>query len=259
MNSMKRLKSAAIPLAAMCLAPLACLAQDSQGTLYRVVTAVVKHGLTAKFEQGVKQVNAYLQSHGDTTSHTTFEVMYGPDEGNIVLLIPFKWEDEDNPPSYADGAGQLVAKSVSPYLSSAHTVLVRELPNLGNPPAANAAVQKYYEVVDLTVKPGKMDDFLAALGQLSAASLKSNPGPNPVLIYRTVAGGDADEITVAIGHPDFADFGRPAGKSNIEVLTEAYGGAAALAIENSLSNSIASVHITIARYRPDLSFTASGQ
>jgi hypothetical protein len=257
MNSIKPLKLAAIPLAALCLAPLSCLAQSNQGALVEVVTLVVRPGMTAKFEQGMKQVATYAQSHGDTTGWSTYEIMYGPDEGNITILIPFKWESVDNPPSYEAGLGQTVTKSVGPYLSSFHTELVRELSNLSSPPAANSAAQKYWEVLDLRLAPGKADTFLATVRQLAEAEKKFNPSPNPVELYETVAGGDADDVTVAIGHPNFADFGHE-GKSNIEVLTQAYGAPAALAIESALSNTIASEYVTIVRYRPDLSLTTSG-
>jgi hypothetical protein len=258
MNAIKPLKFAAIPLAALCLAPLSCLAQNNQGALVEVYTLVVKPGMTAKVEQGMKQVAAYAQSHGDTTGWSSFETMYGPDDGNIDVLVPFKWENLDNPPSYATGLGQAIMKNVEPYLSSSHSRLMRMLPNLSSPPAANSAPQKFWEVIDLRIEPGKADTFLATVRQLAEAEKKFNPSPNPVEIYETVAGGDADDVTVAIGHPDAADFGHE-GKSNIEVLTQAYGSPAALAIENALSNTIASEQVTIVRYRADLSLTPNGQ
>lgn len=257
MNTIKPLKVVAIPLAALCLAPLSCLAQSNQGALVEVVTLVVKPGMTTKLEQGMKQVAAYAQSHGDTTGWSSFEIMYGPDEGNIDILVPFKWENVDNPPSYSTGLGQAILKNVEPYLFSSHSELMRMLPNLSSLSAANSAPQKFWEVIDLRIKPGKAGDFLATVGQLAEAEKKFNAGPNPVEIYETVAGGDADDVTVAIGHPNFADFAHQ-GKSNIEVLTQAYGAPAALAIENLLSNSIASEQVTIARYRPDLSLTPGG-
>jgi hypothetical protein len=255
MNFIKPLHVAAIPLAALCLAPLSCLAQGNQGSLVEVYTLVVKPGMTAKFEQGMKQVAAYAQSHGDTTGWSAFEIMYGANVGNIDILVPFKWENVDSPPSYETGLGQAITKNVDPYLASFRSSLMRQLPNLGNPAAANSG-QKFWEVIDVRIRPGKADDFLAAVGQLSEAEKKFNAGPNPVEIFETVAGGDADDVTVAIGHPSFADFGHQ-GKSNIEVLTQAYGAPAALSIENSLSNTIASEQVTIARYRPDLSLTTN--
>ena len=173
--------------------------------------------------------------------------MYGPEGGNIDILIPFKWENEDNPPSYEPGLQEVIAKSVRPYLSLVRTQLVRELPNLGNHPAAGALPQKYYELIDLRIKPGRMNDFMAAVGPLSAAEQKFNQGPNPVLIYTTVAGGDANDVTVAIGHPSFADLGQQ-GKSDIEVLTAAYGGPAASSVMHSLEDTIATEEVTIARY-----------
>jgi hypothetical protein len=252
MKSIKLAKSASIPLIALCCAPLACIAQSDQGTVYEVVTVVVKPGMTAKFEQGMKELDAYARSHGDTTGWSSFEIMYGPEDGNIDILVPFKWENQDNPPSYEAGLQEAINKNVRPYASSSHTELVRELPNLGNHPASSGPPKKYYEVIDLKIKPGRMNDFMAAVGQLSTAEQKFNPGPNPVEIYTTVAGGDANEVTVAIGHPTFADIGQQ-GKSDIEVLTSAYGGQAASSIMHELEDTIATEEVTIARYRPELS------
>ncbi len=257
MTSIKQLKLAAISLTSLCLAPLSCLAQAEQAALYEVVHAVAKPGMTAKLEEGLKQVNAYAGSHGDTTGTGVFEVLYGPDEGNLEILIPFKWENEDNPPSYEAGLGQSIAKNVEPYLTSAHTQLVRQMPNLGNRPA-NATPSKYYELLNLKIRPARMDAFLAAVGQLSTAEQKFNPSPNPVIVYTTVAGGDADAVAVAIGHPNFADFGHQQ-KSATEVLTAAYGAPAAHAILDALDETIANEQVTIVKYRPDLSFTPSGQ
>src|SRR5579863_6745450 len=121
MISIKQVEFAAISLTSLCIAPLSCLAQAEQGALYEVVHAVAKPGMTAKLEEGLKQVNAYAGSHGDTTGTGVFEVLYGPDEGNLEILIPFKWENEDNPPSYEAGLEQSIAKNVEPYVTSAHT------------------------------------------------------------------------------------------------------------------------------------------
>jgi hypothetical protein len=235
MTSIKQFKLAAISLTSLCLAPLSCLAQAEQAALYEVVHAVAKPGMTSKLE----------------------EVMYGPDEGNLEILIPFKWENEDNPPSYEAGLGQSIARNFEPYVTSAHTQLVRQMPNLGNRPA-NATPSKYYELLNLKIRPARMDAFLAAVGQLSTAEQKFNPSPNPVLVYTTVAGGDADAVAIAIGHPNFADFGHQQ-KSATEVLTSAYGAPAAHAILDALDETIANEQVTILKYRPELSFTPGGQ
>ncbi len=258
MNRAKLLKRTALPLAAMCLAPLACLAQTSTGTTDLVVTETPKPDMTAKYEQGVKDVDAYAQSHGDTTGSAAFAVVTGPQRGTIVILSPFRWADADHPPSYEAGLQREIAKNIDPYLATPYRLsFVQSLPNLGNPGQANGGPDKYYEVITLQIKPGKMNDFLAAVTQISSAEQKNNPSPNPVIFYQLLFGGDASEITVAIGHPNLADFGR-AGKSIDEVLRETYGGDVATSVMVSLDGSIASEENEIVEYRPDLSFTPSG-
>ena len=255
---MSSIKLLTVPLAALCFAPLACLAQGNQGTLYEVISVVVKPGMTAKFEQGMKQLSAYAQSHGDTNGTAAFEVMFGANAGNIIILVPFKWESLDHPPDYEAGLDQAIAKDVEPYLSSVHTSLARSMPKLGNPPAANATPETCYEVIQVEVKPGKMDDFMASLAQITEAEHKANSQTNPVIVYEEESGGDAYEVTVAIGHPDFADFGRPPAKSNFEALSAAYGVPAARSTMSALYGSIASEQNFIVRYRSELSFTPGG-
>lgn len=258
MNRAKSLKLAVLPLTALCFSPLVCLAQGNSPSLFEVITEVVKPGMTAKFEHGVKDVDAYAQSHGDTTGTSAFEVIDGPQDGNIIILVPFHWADRDHPGAYSAGLDQVAVKEVEPYLSSAQGGITEILPNLGTAAPANTPPEKYYELIQLEIKPGKMDDFLAAVRQISDAERKVNPQSSPVSFFAEVSGGDANQITVSIGHPDFADFGRP-GKSILQVLREAYGEDSASTVWRALNDSIASEHNTIIQYRPDLSFTPSGQ
>lgn len=259
MNPTKLLKSTVIPLAAMCLAPLACLAQASPGTTYLVITETPKSDMTAKFEQGVKDVDAYARSHGDTTGSGAFYVVTGPQRGTLVILSPFQWAQQDRPASYEAGLDSVITKNVLPYLASPYGLsFVQVLPNIGNPGPANATPEKYYEVITLRIKPGRMGDFLAAVSQISSAERKENPSSNPVIFYQLLFGGDANGITVAIGHPNLADFA-PTGKSMDDVLREAYGGEVTSSIVSALDNSIASEENEIVEYRPDLSFTPGGQ
>lgn len=259
MKFTKPLKFAAIPFAAMCLAPLACFAQGSPGNTIEVISLMPKPGMTAKFEQGVKEVNAYAQSHGATPGTQAFEVRTGPDAGEIDILLPFNWAEQDHPPSYMAGLNSTVVKSVVPYTSYVRNSLMELLPNLGSPAPASAPTTKYFEVIEFVIKPERMGAFLAAVRQITDAEHTKNPqATNPVYIYAERSGGDANAITVAIGHPSMADFARPE-KSISEVLREAYGEDEGTVAWNAFENSIASEHNFIAQFRPDLSFTPNGQ
>lgn len=261
MNYTKLLQSAALPLAALCLAPLTCLAQGNSPQLFDVTTLVIKPGMTAKFEQGAKDALAYLQSHGATNRTAAFEVRTGPQAGTIVILSPFHWDQFDHPPAYEAGFGQLIDNKVAPYLSSlqgAH--IIETVPELSGPAQPNAAPEKWYAVVTIEIRPGKMNDFLAAAQVLGAAHTKAgdpSPSPNSFLVYRNVS-GDSNEVILAVGRPSAADFGRPRGKSNLQVLQQVFG-SAGTSIERAVTDSIESENIAFDEYRPDLSFIPSGQ
>lgn len=257
MSPTQLLKRAALPVAAMCLAPLACLAQGSRSNTYQIIAITPKPGMTAKFEQGVKAVNAYAHSHGDTVGNEAYEVDDGPDEGQIIFLVPFRWADQDHPPSYAAGLSREVAKDVEPYSSSIQVSLSDVLPQLSNPGPANGPQMKYFEVIQYVIKPGSMGDFLAALRQISTAEHQKNPGSNPYYVYAERSGGNGGAITIAVGHPSFADFAR-AGKTPFDALDEAYG-QQSIAIWQSAGRAIASEQNEIIEYRPDLSYIPSGQ
>jgi hypothetical protein len=249
--------STMVPFAALCLAPLACFAQAAPSTITEFITQVPKPGMTAKLEDGIKAVEAYAKSQAAPTTFTTFEVMDGPQRGSIVVLTPFSWAAMDNPPSYAAGIQREVDKSVNPYLSSLLVSTAEVVPTLGIVPAANTPPAKYYQVINLDIKPGCMNDFISAVTQVTAAEHKQNPSSNAVLIYREVSGGDANRVTVAIAHPTAADFGA-AGKSIDQVLRETYGEEAAASVSRLLDGSIAHEENFVVRYRPELSYTPSG-
>ncbi|MGH8150159.1 MAG: hypothetical protein ACRETB_09345 [Steroidobacteraceae bacterium] len=253
------LKYAVLPLAAMCLAPLACLAQGSAESTIEVLTEQPKPGMTAKFEEGVKAVDTYAQSHGDTAGTDAFEVIDGPDEGQIAVLLDFNWADQDRTPSYGAGLDRVAVQKVEPYLAWGHVTLWDLLPALSNLPPANAPAAKYYERVNLVIKPSRMGDFLTAVRQIAAVSRKGNGGPHPgyFQVYVERSGGNADAVIIAIPHVSMASFAQ-GGDSPFEMLRKAYG-EQSVAIWSSLERAIASEQDDIVRYRPDLSFIPSGQ
>ncbi len=259
MNPTQRLKYAALPFAALCLAPFACLAQGSPTPeqTYEIVTETIKPGMTAKFVQGVKAVDDYARSHGDPVGTEAYEITDGPRNGQIVILVPFNWATADQPASYEAGLDSVATKNVEPYTSSIEFQLTDVLPQYGNLAPANSPPMKYYEVEQYVIKPDKIGEFLAALTQITAAEHKENPGSNPVSVFEMRSGGNPYEITVAIGHSSIADFAKP-GKSVFEALRGAYGDDAAIAIYRSAEESIASEQNYIAQYRPDLSYVPNG-
>lgn len=258
MSPSKLLKSAAIPLAALCLAPLSVLAQGNSSATYQVFQETVKPGMTAQFVQGVKQIDAWAASHGDTNGSSAFQIVTGPQTGQFVVLSAVDWNTMDHPPSYAAGLSREATKAVDPYMASFQRSVVRVIPNVGNVPSAATPPEKYYQIISLTIKPNKMSDFVAALTRISAAESKENPSPNPFIVYDQLYGGPGGQVTIAIGHSTWADFGR-AGKPMAEVVREAYGADAATSLIRTLDRSIAITDVEIAVYRPDLSFTPGGQ
>lgn len=258
MKPLNRLKYAALPLCALGLVPLACLAQGSPEPTYEVITETIKPGMTAKVEQGIKAVDDYAQSHGDRVGSQAFQVVTGPNMGQLIILAAFNWATADQTPSYEAGLDRVVTQRVAPYLSNLVFGLTDVLPQLGNPPPAGSPPMKYYEVDQLVIEPARMSAFLTAIASVSAAERKENPSTNPVIVYRTRSGGNPNEITFAFGHPSLADFAKP-GISVLAALQKARGDDAASVINRSLSEAIASEQTFIVEYRPDLSYTPSGQ
>lgn len=258
MNPTKLLTCAALPLATLCLTPLACLAQGSPGHTYEVLTETIKPGMTAKFVQGVKAVDDYARSHADPVGTQAYGIVDGPNQGQIVVLVPFNWANEDQPASYEAGLSRVATQSVEPYTSSVVFQLADLLPQFGNPAPENSPPMKYYDVEQYVIKPDKMGSFLAAVAQITAAEHKENPGSNPVSIFAGRSGGNPNTITVAIGHPSIADFAKP-GKSLFAALQGAYGDEAAIAIYRSAEEAVASEQDYIIEYRPDLSYVPSRQ
>lgn len=253
------LKYAVLPLAAMCLAPLSCLAQGSAETTIEIISELPKPGMTAKFEQGVKDVDAFAQSHGDAAGTATYEVIDGPDEGQIDVLLAFNWADQDRTPSYAAALDRTAVTKVIPYIAWDHSMLWDLLPELSDLPTANTPDAKYYERLNLVIKPSRMGDFLAAMRQIATVTReqKDRSHPHYFQVYAERSGGNANAIVIAIPHPTMASFAQ-SGDSPFERLRKAYG-QQSIAIWSSLLRSIASEQDDIVEYRPDLSFIPNGQ
>jgi hypothetical protein len=258
MNRSTFLKSATLPLAALLLVPVVCLAQGSSEHTYEVITETIKPGMTAKVEQGIKAVDDYAQSHGDPVGSQAFQVVTGPNMGQLFILAAFDWATADQTPSYEAGLQRVVNERVTPYLSNLEFGLTDVLTQLGNPPPAASTPMKYYEIDQLAIKPAHMSAFLTAVASISAAERTENPSTSPVIVYQTRSGGNPNEIIIAFGHPSLADFAKP-GMSVLEVLQKARGDDAATVITRSLADSIASEQTYIVEFRPDLSYVPSGQ
>jgi hypothetical protein len=243
--------------AALCLMPLTASAQSTQSTMVSVYSSVAKPGMTAKLEEGLKTVEAYLKGQGSPDSISTFQVVDGPQMGAYVSLIPFSWAQQDTPVPYAAELQRQIDKNIAPYQASLVRSLAQIATNLGTVPPANSPPLKYYQVIYLDIKPGSMNDFTTAVTQITAAEHKQNPSTTPVYIYFEVSGGDANRVTVAIGHPTWADFGT-AGKSIDQVLHEYYGDQVASSVGRLFDGAIAHEENFVVAYRPDLSYIPSG-
>jgi hypothetical protein len=257
MSSRNLYRATLISFAALSLAPLAASAQGAPGPMTQVISAVIKPGMSAKFEEGLKTVEAYIKAQGGTDAISTFVVLDGPQMGSYVTLLPVNWAQRDTPPAYAAELQRQIEKNIVPYQASVVSSLTQVATNLGTLPPASAPPMKYYQVIDLDIRPDRMNDFIAAVAEISAAEHKQNPSTNPVLIYFEVSGGDANRVTVAIGHPTWADFA-VAGKSIQQVLREFYGEQAGSSVARQLDSSIAHEENFVVQYRPDLSYVPSG-
>lgn len=254
---MRLFKHASIPVVALCLAPLCATAQGTSGNVQVVDVGTPKPGMTQQFEQGIKQVIAWEKRSGCAIAVGTFQIITGDRTGSYDFLeAPAHWADLDHPPACQAEFERQAQKLIGPYGASLVTEILELLPNLSHLGPAGAAPEKYYQVVELHVR--QTGPFLAALARISAAENKANPSSNPLLIYELRAGGSAGDFTIAIGHPNWADFGETHGQPMAQVLTEAYGANEADLLRDTLSGVVESEEEQIVQYRPDLSYATGG-
>ncbi len=252
---MKVLRNTVVSLvAALALLSSAGLQAQNVARAYRFTPAA---GKGPAFEQALKSHAAWRKQAGDPWDWSVYQVMTGDHVGSYMVRSGgHTWADLD---TYDAGFGAKgdarFEADVAPLLASMSSwVTVGDTVHRHLPETAEG-----YTLISLTtyyIKPGKGDQFSAAVDAYSKAGAKSGL-PGRYAWFSFVNSGSGGTRGLAVFHKNWASF-QPQQPSLGKATEDAYGKEMADQIYRDLLGAISHTESLIMRYRPDLSVIHEG-
>jgi hypothetical protein len=249
---MRRIGNFLVVLLLMLLA-LPVLAQEEEGTIARIIFFRAKPGMQQQLEEGLKKHMAWHKAQNDPWAWGVWSYLSGEETGMYGGgTFEHKWEDFDNPPvdEAADRAD--AAENVIPYTAPGTQVRFYEsLPKVSKWPLGTPAAMS--EILVFRVRFGKSAEFASLIKKFHEAIEKTN-WPVHYEWHRLVNGGPGPEYVLVLPHENWASLKGPE-KSFPAMLAEAVGQEEAEALLERWGKVIKSESNSLARNRPDLSYT----
>ena len=233
-------------------------AQMPAKSLVRVVTVKAKPGTGQQFEEGLKRFHAWEHQQNYPFAYYAWTIVSGERTGQYVLAsFGHDWKDFDETEKFNAGAGAQIRADLAPYTESvtiSYYVQRSDLSVMASPPGGSPL--PFSELTTFFLKPGADPANEDVIREVGAAIQKSHWPAKPVNWYQLVNGGEGDELVLASGRNNWADF-QPPEKTLAQMLAEVYGKDGAQALFAKFNRGLRSVRTEITRYRPDLSYIAA--
>jgi hypothetical protein len=230
-------------------------AQMPAKSLARVVNVKVKPGNVQQFEEGLKRFHAWEHQQNYPFTYYAWTIISGERNGQYILAsLGHDWKDFDEVEKFTASAGAQVQADLAPYTESVTISYYVQRSDLSVlEPAPGASPLPFSEVITFFLKPGAEPANEEVIKEVGAAIKKSNWPAKPAQWYQLVNGGEGDELILASGRKDWANF-QPPEKTLAQMLAEVYGKDGAQALFGKFDRGLRSVRTEIARYRTDLSY-----
>jgi hypothetical protein len=213
-----------------------------------------KNGMVKQYEDGRKQKAAWHKAQKDALPLMVFESVAGDHSGTYVVgRFGQHWADFDKP-SVSDEAdrdefNKVIGSAVESRIRRYYELLVKDSkpPDSKNP-------SKYSEILTYRVRPGKGQEFHAAITRANEA-IEKTKWPVHYFWYTLASGGTGEVYVLVIPHENWADFeDKPNMKPFPEMLRDAFGSAEADSIVSRFDSATESSTSEIVQFRPDLSY-----
>ncbi len=238
----------------MLLAGMSSLAQEKPGTIASLEFQTPKSGMAQQYQAGRKQKVAWHNQQKDSQPLMVWETVAGDNTGTyIVGRLGQHWADLDKPsvPDQADL--DEYNKVIGSYVQSLVTRYYEFLPKVSKP-LDSSTPSKFAEINTYVLRPGKSEEFRAAIGKITEA-IEKTKWPVHYEWYSLASGGRAGTFVLVIPHANWADFeDKPDMKPFPEMLKEAFGQAEAESLTKQVSSSTETETSEIVQFRPDLSY-----
>ncbi len=249
---MRKIATVFVVASLLLLAALPVLAQEEEGTIARIIFFRAKPGMQQQLEEGLKKHMAWHKAQNDPWAWSMWSYISGEQTGLYGGgTFGHKWEDFDNVPVDQEADGADVAENVIPYSApGAVWRYYKFLPKVSKPLGTPAAMS---EILIFRVRFGKSAEFAGLIKKFHQAIEKTNWSEHYGW-YVLVNGGQLPEYVLVISRENWASLKGPETPFPA-MLAEAVGQEEAEALLKRWGKVIKSESSTLARNRPDLSYT----
>ncbi len=249
---MKRVPNLIVLAAMMSLAIAAVsFAQPPAGNVALAYVQTVDLQKAAAFEEGFKKHLAWRKAQGDTWRWDTWQMVRGEKLGSYYTVSNgHAWKDFDAQP--------LGPEANEKYMASVGDALLRidggmsvALSEFSSFPTEELKNGVLAEVTTFSVKPGRTDDLMQAIGRYHEAVQKV--GWDGQFVWIMSVNGGPQTVTLVTPRASWADF-KPGDKSPTMILDEAFGRQESIAVSDRFTSSITQITTQVWMYREDLSY-----
>jgi len=255
------MKRIAIFALALILVTTVSVAQEAQEeAMYVNLTYVkIKAGMDEALMSALADHLEWHKSTNDTHYYNVARVMTGARSGQLIWSAgPMTGAQMDEAGTFEADYQDLVARGVMKFVDGTETVILRTMPNLGNPPPPGEA-KPMVHITELTLRHGRIDEFSEALTKLDEAQKAAGPSDDYSAWAAPVSGTSFAKRWAVNWVDGWADTDNVDPERQAKMM-EAAGGEEAFqelvdAIMGSIAESTVATHMNL----PHLSFRPEGQ
>lgn len=241
-------------LSIVLLAGASGLAQQNPGTIASLEFQTPKSGMAKQYEDGRKQKSEWHKQQKDSQPLMVWETITGDRTGTyIVGRLGQHWADFDKPSVPEQSDIDEYNKVIGAYVQSLVTRYYEFLPKISKP-LDSPQPTKYSEIITYVLRPGKANDFRAAITRITEG-IEKTKWPVHYYWYSLATGGSNDTYVLVIPHANWADLeDKPDMKPFPEMLKDAFGQAEADSLIKRLDSATEHETNEMIQFRPDLSY-----
>ena len=241
-------------LSIILLAGVSGFAQQNPGTIASLEFQTPKNGMVKQYEEGRKQKAEWHKQQKDSQPLMVWETITGDHTGSYVVgRLGQHWADFDKPSVPEQSDLDEYNKVIGAYVQSLVTRYFEFLPKISKL-LDSQQPSKYSEIITYYLRPGKSQDFRAAISRVSEG-IEKTKWPVHYYWYALVTGGSNNTYVLVIPHANWADMeDKPDMKPFPEMLKDAFGPAEAESLTKRLDAATEHETNEMTQFRPDLSY-----
>lgn len=246
----------------MVFAATATIAQEAQEPpMFVSLTYVtVKAGMNQAFMAAVAGHLEWHKSTNDTHYYGVSQVATGPRTGQVVFAAgPLTGAQLDDYNAFgATDMADWSARGGFGYVDAVETIIMRTLPQFGNPPPAGEQFPMV-TAFEFDLDHGKINAFMEALGKLDEAEKAAGPSDEYGMWVAPASGGSLATRWFVAWSDGWASLSVPNPERQAKVMEAAGGEEAFQEIVGALMDTVVGSNSTTYMSLPELSFRPDSQ